>query len=381
MATISKRRRSRTREVIQKPSGSFHHRVQLVGPEHFGIVCFDCHKGRSKWMLCDFFGNVLLAPAEVEHQRPALEGAIAQLREACATQQLRDLLMAIERTGNYHRLVRDAFAAAGFETPIVHPFATKQFRQPADPGNKTDDADLAALHRAAVNGFALVEATLEENWTTLRLLVRHRRDLVVKTTILSCQIREHLEAAFPGLAACLGKLWDNACLWHLLRHFDSPQALLAVGIEALGDRLHAAGIRFQRRTLLTVLGWAAQAAPARCAATQHHRVLLALYDDRCRKTLEIQALERELAARLAATPLRVALVLPRRQRGQRRRVRCRDGTDQPLRQQPRHHRPRWSPPLALSEQSRRSCRWTAGATLQPQAPRRHHDDRRQLDHV
>ena len=46
-----------------------------------------------------------------------------------------------------------AFAASDFEARIVHPFATKQFRQPGDPGNKTNDTDLMggtrpALHRA-----------------------------------------------------------------------------------------------------------------------------------------------------------------------------------------------------------------------------------------
>jgi transposase len=310
MATTRTRRRPRTREAVQKPSGAFQRRVQEVGPEHFGIVCVDCAKARSKWMLCDFFGNVLVAPVEVEHQRPALEQAIARLRQACATHQLRDLLVAIERTGNYHRVVRDAYAAAGFETRIVHPFATKQFRQPADPGNKTDDTDLAALHRAAVNGFALVEATLDESWTTLQLLVRHRRDLVVKTTILSCQIREHLEAAFPGLAAGFGKLWDSACIWHLLRTFASGPALLAVGVEALADSLRAAGIRFQRRTLVGLLDWASRAAPAQRAAAEHRRILLDLHEDRRRKTLEIQALERELAARLAATPYVLLLSFP-----------------------------------------------------------------------
>ena len=40
-----------------------------------------------------------------------------------------------------------ACRAAGWDTRVVHPFATKSFRQPADLGNKTDDTDLAALFR------------------------------------------------------------------------------------------------------------------------------------------------------------------------------------------------------------------------------------------
>ncbi len=308
--TTTRRRRPRIRDVVQKPSGTFHPRVQAVGPEHFGIVSVDCAKLRFKWMLCDFFGNVLVPPTEVEHTRAGLDQAIAQLRAAIAARPLHDLLVAVERTGRYHRIAQRAFAAAGFEVRIVHPFATKQLRQPVDPNNKTDDADLAALHAAAVHGFALVEPARDEAWTTLQLLVRHRRDLVVKTTILSCQIREHLEAAFPGLAAGFGKLWDSACLWHLLRDFAGAPALLDAGSAGLSRSLRGAGIRFQHRTLGTLLDWAAQAAPADLAAAERRRIALALYDDRHRKTLEIQALEGTLAGRLVATPYVLLLSFP-----------------------------------------------------------------------
>src|SRR5262249_57502469 len=140
---------------------------QKVGPEHFGIVSVDCAKARSKWMLADFYGNVLLPPTVVQQNRAAFDTALDQLRQARSQHDVRDLLVAIERTGRYHRPVQQAFDAAGYETRIVHPFATKQLRQPVDPGNKTDDTDLAAIHRAAVNGFALVDPTLNQHRTTL----------------------------------------------------------------------------------------------------------------------------------------------------------------------------------------------------------------------
>src|SRR6266550_3217751 len=124
-ATRSRRRsRSRPSDVIQKPAGTIHPRVQKVGPEHFGIVSIDCAKKRSKWMLADFFGNVLVPPTLVEHNRPAFDAAIAQLREALQNKDIRDLIIAIERTGRYHHPPQRAFAAAGFEVRIVHPFTT-----------------------------------------------------------------------------------------------------------------------------------------------------------------------------------------------------------------------------------------------------------------
>ena len=74
-----KRSSARRLEVLQKPRGVIHPRVQKVGPEHFGIVSVDCAKARSKWMLCDFYGNVLIPPTVVEHNRPALTAATTQL--------------------------------------------------------------------------------------------------------------------------------------------------------------------------------------------------------------------------------------------------------------------------------------------------------------
>jgi transposase len=313
MATSRTARRPRRRPPAGstgKARGVLHPRVQQVGPEHFGIVCFDCHKASSKFLLADFYGRILIPPTTVAHNRPALDAAVAQIRQAFATHQLRDGLVAIERTGRYHRLVQRTFAAAGFETRILHPFVTKQYRQPVDPANKTDDTDLTAIHRATVTGCALLEATRDEAWTTLQLLIRHRRDLVEKGAALNCQIRDHLEAALPGYAACFDKLWESPVPWHLLRHFPSAAQLRAAGLTTLCQSLRQADIRFQQRTVQTVLDWADQAAPGDVAASQHHRIALALFDDRQRKTLEIQALERDIASRLVQTPYVLLLSFP-----------------------------------------------------------------------
>jgi transposase len=313
MVTSRSRRRSSQRPTapsVGKPQGVLHPRVQQVGPDHFGIVCFDCHKASSKFLVADFYGRQLIPPTVVGHNRPDLDAAIVQIRQAFDQHELRDGLVAIERTGRYHRLVQRTCAAAGFETRILHPFVTKQYRQPVDPGNKTDDTDLAAIHRATVTGCALLEATRDEAWTTLLLVIRHRRDLVEKGVALNCQIRDHLEAAVPGYAACFDKLWESAIPWHLLRHYPSAVQLRAAGLTALCQTLRSAGIRFQQRTVQAVLDWAAQAAPGDVAAAGHVRLALELYADRQQKSQGIQALEREIAGRLVQTPYVLLLSFP-----------------------------------------------------------------------
>jgi transposase len=249
-------------------------------------------------------------PTWVNHNRADCDAAVAQFRQALATHAIHDQLIAIERTGRYHHLVQQVFTTVGFEVRIVHPFATKQFRQPADPGNKTDDTDLAAIHRAVVNGFALGQALLDEPWRTLQLLVRHRRDWVHKTSTLCCQIREHLDAVLPGYAACFDQLWKSDIAMSLMRRFASADAFLAAGLPGLSAYLRQQHIRFQQPTLERILGWAAQAALPEVTASCHHRLALDLDNDQQRKTQEIQTLEGEIAALLVQTPYVLLLSFP-----------------------------------------------------------------------
>jgi transposase len=307
----SKRRSSKAAEFLQKPRGVIHPRVQAAGgPDRFGIVSVDCAKARSKWMLADFYGNVLIPPTEVAHNRVELEAAVALIRQALAERGLSDCLVAVERTGRYHHPVKNAFVKAGFETRLVHPFATKQFRQPAHPDDKTDDHDLAAIHRAAVNGFALLEAVPSEAWRELQLTIRHRRDLVRKSSALCCQIREHLDAALPGYAACFDKLWNSNVAFRLVRRFESPQAILEQGVTGLCHFLRQEKVRFVSRTIDAVIAWAKNAAVPDLAAPLHRTIALALEDDRQRKSREILALERDIARRLAQTPYLFLLSFP-----------------------------------------------------------------------
>jgi len=298
------------RQFVQKPNGVLHPRVQKVGPEHFGIVSVDCAKARSKWMLCDFYGNVLIEPTEVTHAKGHFDAAIARFHDSIEKHRLKDQIVVIERTGNYHLPVKRAYAAAGFETRIVHPFATKQFRQPADPGNKTDDTDLLAIFRAAISGFGLTELPLSDTYQELRHITRHRRDLVQKRSALCCQIKEHLEAVMPGYAACFDDLWKSHVALVIVRNFGSPEALLQAGVQNVCIRLQEAGHRFQRKTVDKVLAWANMAASPDPAATVHQRIWQALDDDRLQKTREIQALERDIAQVLAKTPYILLLSFP-----------------------------------------------------------------------
>ena len=92
------RRRPRP-HAIHKPNGTLHPRVQAVGPERFGILSVDCAKARSKIMLADFYGRVLIPPTVIEHNQADLDAAVRLLHEALVRHGLKDHIVAVELFG------------------------------------------------------------------------------------------------------------------------------------------------------------------------------------------------------------------------------------------------------------------------------------------
>jgi transposase len=309
-AARAKSRRHPRPHAIHKPNGVLHPRVLAVGPEHFGVLSVDCAKARSKILLADFYGRVLIPPTVIEHNRAGLDDAVRTLREALQRHAITDHVVAVERTGRYHGPIQRRFAEAGSEVRIVHPFATKQFRQPADPGNKTDDTDLSAIHRAAVNGFGLLEHEPDPTSVRLQLLARRRRDLVRKKVAILQQMHEHLQSFMPGYSGYFDDVFDSAIAVWAAKAFDSATAIVAAGLPGLTQALRQAGLRPHAPTLEKVVAWARQAPAPQEPASLHRRFFLELEAEWMSKTRLIAALEGELAGPLAQTPYVLLLGIP-----------------------------------------------------------------------
>jgi transposase len=94
----SKKRSATSPQTIHKPKGVIGPRVQAVGPEHFGIVCVDCAKARSKWMLTDFYGRILVEATEVEHTQACFGTMIQTVRTALEQAAIRDQIVVMAQT-------------------------------------------------------------------------------------------------------------------------------------------------------------------------------------------------------------------------------------------------------------------------------------------
>ncbi len=297
-----KNRRKPQKHTLHKPLGVVHPRVLDVGPEHFAFVCVDCAKARSKILVADFYGRVLVEPTTVEHNRSAFDASILAVRAAMDRHHIKDVIVVVERTGRYHGPIRRAFLEARFEVRIIHPYATKQYRLPADPGNKTDDTDLSAIHRAAVNGFGLAEPEPDPDYVRLQLLARHRRKSVHKRVTVQQQMLEHLQSFMPGYSRCAADVFDSPAVLWIARELGSAAAIVQAGVDGLGRRIRQDGLRVQRPTLEKIVAWARSAPSAEGPASLHHRIFLDLDADQLAKAKAIRAIEGELAGLLARTP-------------------------------------------------------------------------------
>ena len=303
--------KQRSKQSLQKPNGVISPRVQKVGGGRFAIVCVDPAKHRSEWMMADYFGNLLIEQQTLEHQAAFFKLAVAQIREAQQRHDIQDMIVVVERTGNYHLPAKRAFAKAGFETRIVHPFATKQYRMPANPGLKTDGNDLNAQHRAAVAGFGLCELELEPPYRDLQLRVRHRRNLVEKSASLACQIREHLHLAMPGYAGLFSRLFESPTALVIAARCDSPAKLIQLGRNRLSRYLSKSKVRHQLRTIDKVLAWAVQAANDPIEdGPMHHAIWTDLHELYQHFQRQIAALEQQLASDVVQTPYVRLMAIP-----------------------------------------------------------------------
>jgi transposase len=277
MATKTKSRKSQQSKAryIGKPAGTIQERVQVVGPEHFGVVSVDCAKRRSKWMLCDFYGKVIIEPTTVEHNAGALKAMTNLIADKFKIAGITDSIVAVEMTGVYHRPVQRAFRQAGFDIRTVHPFASKHFRGPLHPNSKTDDHDLEAIFHA-----------------------------VKQRSRLQIQIRCLLHQTMPGFADLFedDKLFNKSIAMPIALGFSSADKIRVAGIDGIAAYLKEQRIRFQPRTIERIFAWsstAVEASPLLMMLSDQWKQL-----DELRKILsrQIEVVEQEMAKFLVKTP-------------------------------------------------------------------------------
>jgi len=286
---------------IQNTDDSLQKRIREVGPEHVGLLLVDSGKRHFAVRLTNFYGDDLWEPEPVRSHRVALEEMMAEVENQMQVHGLAELVVGIERTGRWHHPIKQ-LVEKKWPVKMIHPFTTKQLRQPASSGTKTDPVDLIAMQRAMICGYGTEEQQLPEPWLSLRQLSRARADLVGKRASLKTQCGGRMEALIPGYTELFEDLWKTPTAAALIEAYGSAGKLVRAGADRVMTKLAKKGIRCQRSTVERVRSWAAQAAPADPAATVNHHILCDYLALIRQLTVLIERYEADLLEHLVQTP-------------------------------------------------------------------------------
>lgn len=310
---MSKRKgksRGRGTKCYKKPNDSLRKRVRQVGGDKFGVLVVDSSKANGEYWFTDFYGEPLW---EESLTFPITQGNLDQLIHVvvstCRKCGIKDLVVGIEQTGRYHRPIKQVLEKR-WEVKMIHPFMTKQLRQPASPGVKTDGVDLEAMDRAIISGYGDNPPPLPPLYGKWQQINRAREDSVDFRTRLKKQSKERLHAFMPGYAALFEKFWDRPAAQAIGALYGSAKALESTDVESIRERLRAKGLRMMRPTINRVLAWAKDAAPPDPGGALTRRIWrdnLRLVEHLSR---DIMSYERKLAGYLVQTPFVLLLSIP-----------------------------------------------------------------------
>jgi transposase len=285
-------------------------RVRKIGGDKFGVLVVDSSKKNAEVWMTDFYGEPIW---EESRTFPITGGHLDDMLNvvsgSCREHGLKDLVVGIEQTGRYHRPIKRALESR-WEVKMIHPFVTKQLRQPASPGVKTDGVDLEAMDRAIISGYGDDQRELPLLYTKWQLINRAREDAVDRRRRIKQQSQERLHAFMPGYGQLFDHLWETPAALMIAAHYGSASRLLSTDTDEIAERLRAKGLRMMRPTINRVLAWAADAASADPGGALNRHI----WSDNLRLIehlgRDISRYERSLAAYLARTPFVLLLGIP-----------------------------------------------------------------------
>jgi len=284
--------------------------VREIGGDKFGVLVVDSSKKNGEFWFTDFYGEPMWNESRTfPITRGHLDQMVNVVGGTCREHGLKDLVVGIEQTGRYHRPIKRALEKL-WEVKTIHPFVTKQLRQPASPGVKTDGIDLEAMTRAIICGYGDTPQPFPSIYVKWQLINRAREDSVDRRKRLKQQCQERLHAFMPGYPALFKDIWKDRAPLAIAELYGSAKRLLATDVESIRERLRGKGMRIMRPTINRVLAWAADAPSPDPGGALNRRI----WSDNLRLLehlgRDITRYERQLAGYLVQTPFVLLLSIP-----------------------------------------------------------------------
>lgn len=159
---------------------------------------------------------------------------------AWATGEAAQWVVAFEPTGHYGEPLVNWLTDRGVTLFQVQPVLTKRSKELLDgTRRKTDAKDAAVVAELCRRGIAKPFTPLEAPFADLRVLSRHREQLVKRKAQLQNRLHWQLDVAFPEMLPLFHKV-DSAACRRLLELAPTPCDVLAADADGLSRELRQA---------------------------------------------------------------------------------------------------------------------------------------------
>jgi len=256
----------------QKVSTDITERVKKVGPENFGILAIDPSKKSAACTISNFYGDLLMPLQEYAKNAIDLMLLVIQTKQIMIEHKLLDLVVALESSGSFYQVIKRTLKQH-WTVKLIHPFTTKQLRQPADPHNKTDATDAKAMTKSIMIGYGFSEENVTLFYEEWRIISRFRKDLVEEQATHKIQCLERIEHCYPGYTSLFKGFWDHKGNIEIIKAFSSAKQIGEAGADAIKQKVADQGIKITLPVICKIISWANNALQEATSKKTRRRII------------------------------------------------------------------------------------------------------------
>jgi transposase len=242
--------------------------IRKTGVENILIVAIDAAKYTHKAMICNYYGDILVSPFDIDASMTGFEKVKRIVQSERAKHQMKEVVVGIETTGHYYEDFVLKSHKEGYHVRIINAATTAKERDALLNWSKTDNLDLLAIVQSVKNGRGTSSELSFGHIKNLQKLTRSRRDLVQMQTATENHIRVHVDHIFrefqgksiwrDGKKEKLKPLSDlfGKASRYLMRHHLHPSDILNLGEEGLRELSVRENLKLRDQSIRILLEFA-----------------------------------------------------------------------------------------------------------------------------
>src|SRR6266540_1700252 len=213
---------------------SFVERVRGVEPERLLAVPIDVGKRAAAALVCDFWGEVIVAPFVFSLDERGFETFAQSIAAAVAERGASWTRVGLEQAGHYHQVLQARLLDHGLDVALLNPAQVKENRaRDLLRTLKSDARDLRAMAELLIRGKGRPAGAPDDAMAAQAALAAHRARRVKARAALKNHVHKSLDLVFPGLSGCFRQILDAKVGRLLLREGMNPVRVRRLGVERL----------------------------------------------------------------------------------------------------------------------------------------------------